>query len=137
MNIFIYIHIIKFFILFLAKEGIYVLQIRVDEDGSLAQSADFCKLLHTFNITLQTTGSYSSDLNGNVEIFNKILKRGSGALLTNAGPPIPYWCYASVHFCNLHNFLSYNHDKSKTAFEAWYGQNLIGKILESLVVMCM
>ena len=114
--------IIKFFILFLAKEGIFILQIRVDEDGSLAQSADFCMLLHTFNITLQTTGSYSSDLNGNVEIFNKILKPGSGALLANAGLPIPYWCYVSVHFCNLHNFLSYNHDKSKTAYEAWYGQ---------------
>ena len=28
------------------------------------------------------------------------------------------------HFSNLSNYLSYNHDKSKTAFEAWHGRKL-------------
>ena len=114
--------IVQFFIHFLAKALIFVLQVRVDEDGSSANFAEFCKLLHTNNITLQTTGSYSSDLNGNVEILNKTLKRGAGVILANAGLPLPFSCYTTVHFCNILNFLSYNHDKSKTAFEAWYGK---------------
>lgn len=84
-------------------------------------------LLHLNSITLQTTGGYSSDLNGNVEIFNKTLKRGAGVLLANAGLELPYWCYATVHYCNVHNFLSYNHDKTKRAFEAWYGRRPIWK----------
>ena len=68
------IDIIRYFVLFFEKSGFIILQIRVDENGSLAQCTEFCKLLHALTITLQTTGSYSSDLNGNVEIFNKILK---------------------------------------------------------------
>ena len=42
------IDIVKFFIHFLAKAGIIILQVS-------------CKLLHINNITLQTTGGYSSD----------------------------------------------------------------------------
>ena len=114
--------IISFFIRFLEKDKIHILEICVDEDGALANSADFCKMLHVNGITLQSTGGYSSDLNGNVEIFNKTLKRGTGALLANAGLKEIMWCYACVHFCNLHNYLSYNHDKSMTAHEAWYGK---------------
>ena len=116
------IDIVKFFIHFLAKGGIFVLQVRVDKDGSLALCAEFCKVLHVNNITFQTTGGYSSDLNGNVEVFNKILKRGAGALLTNSGLELPYWCYATVHYCNIHNFLSFNHSKTMIAHEAWYGK---------------
>ena len=78
--------------------------------------------MHTNNIHLQTTGGYSSDLNGNVEVFNKTLKRGTGALLTNAGLPEIFWCYGAIHYSNLHNYLSYNHNKTMTAFEAWYGK---------------
>ena len=116
------IDIVKFFIHFLAKGGIDILQIRVDEDGSLALCAEFCKLLHGNNITLQTIGGYSSDLNGNVEVFNKTLKPGACALLANSGLELPYWCYATVHYCNIHNFLSFNHNKTKTAYEACYGK---------------
>ena len=45
-------------------------------------------------IALQSTGGYSSDLNGNVEIYNKVLKRGTGALLANAGLKDIFWSYA-------------------------------------------
>lgn len=114
--------IVRFVIKFLEKDGIFIPQIRVDEDGALANSAEFCKLLLANNITLQTTGGYSSDLNGNVEVLNKVLKRGTGAILASSGIPLPFWCYAVVHFACLLNFLSYNHDKSKTAYEAWYNK---------------
>lgn len=114
--------IVSFFIRFLEKDGIYILEIRVDEDGALANSTEFCKMLHVNGIALQTTGGYSSDLNGNVEILNKTLKRGTGALLANAGLKDVFWCYAAIHFCNLINYMSYNHDKTMTVFQAWYGK---------------
>ena len=103
------IDIVKFFIHFLAKAGIIILQVS-------------CKLLHINNITLQTTGGYSSDWNGNVEVFNKTLKRGAGALLANAGLTLPMWCYVTVHYRNISKFLLLNHDGIKTAFGAWYNQ---------------
>ena len=114
--------LVRFIIKFIEKDGIRILQIRVDEDGALANSAEFCKLLFVNNITIQTTGGYSSDLNGNVEVLNKVLKRGTGAILASAGLTLPYWCYAVVHFACILNFLSFNHDKSKTAYEAWYNK---------------
>ena len=36
------IEIIRFIIKFLCKDGVYILQIRVDEDGALANSTEFC-----------------------------------------------------------------------------------------------
>lgn len=71
------IDIVSFFIRFHEKDKIYILEIRVDEDGALAHSAEFCKILHANGIALQSNGGYSIDLNGNVEVYNKILKRAS------------------------------------------------------------
>ena len=116
------IDLIRFFIKYLEKEDIVIVQIRVDEGGSLANSTGFCKLLFTHGITLQTTGGYSSDLNGNVEVLNKVLKQGTGAILANSGLSLPYWCYATVHFCCILNFLSYNHSKTMTAYQAWFNK---------------
>ena len=78
-------------------------------------------MLFNAGITLQTTGGYSSDLNGNVEILNKLIKRTCGALLASSGLSSSLWCYAVVHASALLNYLSYNHDKTMTAYEAWYG----------------
>lgn len=79
-------------------------------------------MLHTNGISIQSTGGYSSDLNGNVEIFNKTLKRRTGPLLANAGLNEIVWCYGAINYSNIHNYLSYSHNKSMTAYEAWYGK---------------
>ena len=79
--------LLRFIIKYLENQGIHILQFRVDEDGSLANSSDFYKLLFNAGITLQTTGGYSSDLNGNVEILNKLIKRTCGAILASSGLP--------------------------------------------------
>ena len=79
--------LLRFIIKYLENQGIHILQFRVDEDGSLANSSDFCKLLFNAGITLQTTGGYSSGLNGNVEILNKLIKRTCGAILASSGLP--------------------------------------------------
>ena len=69
-------------------------------------------------MSLQFTGGYSSDLNDNIEILNKLVKRMSGAFLANAGLPLKYWCYGVIHTSRLLNYLSYNYDKSMAAYEA-------------------
>jgi hypothetical protein len=48
-----------------------VLFIRVDEDGALAKSAEFCELMIEMNIILETTGGGRSENNGIVEVGNR------------------------------------------------------------------
>lgn len=43
----------RFLIKYLTNQGIIILQIRIDENGSLANSSEFCKLLFSVGITLQ------------------------------------------------------------------------------------
>ena len=59
--------ILNWLLSILEQEGKIVRIIRVDEDGALARSREFCKLIQKKNITLQTTGGYMSSLNGMVE----------------------------------------------------------------------
>ena len=128
----------RFIIKYFSNQGIYILQFRVDEDGSLANCSDFCKLLFQAGITIQTTGGHSSDLNGNVEILNKLIKSRCGAIWANSGLDNYFWCYGVVHASALLNYLSYNHDKTMTAYEACgMDPSLIGIIFECLDVICM
>lgn len=59
--------ILKWLFAILNKENKTVRIIRVDEDGALARSREFCKLVQLQNISLQTTGGYMSSLNGMIE----------------------------------------------------------------------
>ena len=45
----------------------------LDEDESLERSSKFMSTYHNTNIIVQTTGGYSSSLNGETEIPNKTL----------------------------------------------------------------
>jgi hypothetical protein len=60
-------HIIEYFLNAISREGCSIKTIRVDEDGSLARNTDFTTYLLQHSVTLDTTGGYSSFLNGKVE----------------------------------------------------------------------
>lgn len=60
-------HIISYLLAILSGEQCTVKTVRVDEDGSLARNTDFTSLLLHHRITMDTTGGYSSFLNGKVE----------------------------------------------------------------------
>ena len=51
--------------------GFQIHIIRVDEDGALSKSSEFCKLIVNENIVLQTTGGGNSENNGMVERANQ------------------------------------------------------------------
>ncbi len=58
---------LEFFVKQLVKQKYNVITIRVYEGGELSRSTDFCQKLLQNNITLETTGGFSSCFNGKVE----------------------------------------------------------------------
>ena len=60
--------------------------IRTDEDGVLARDTDFCALLlKDYNITLQTTGGYSSWINGKAEKHIQTIVNMMRSMLYDSG----------------------------------------------------
>ena len=57
--------------------------IQVDEYGALARSSEFMRTGHNMNIIVQTTGGYTSLLNGKTEIPNKTLFNITTYLIIN------------------------------------------------------
>ena len=61
------IEIFTWFISTIRAMGYIAIYIRVDEDGSLARSTEFCNAVVDSNCVLQTTGGGNSEGNGKVE----------------------------------------------------------------------
>ena len=60
--------ILRSFLSQVRSAGIHTLQVRTDIDGDLAHSNELCSLLYNeYQFGLQTTGGYSSWINGKVE----------------------------------------------------------------------
>ena len=94
----------------LRKMGFEVNFIRVDEDGSLAKSAEFCRLIVQLNCVLQTTSGGNSENNGKVErphqtqanmvraalsAMNTIVKEES--VIGKKIQVLDFWCFAYTH----------------------------------------
>ena len=65
------IHILSYLVNVLRTLNYKVLYLKVDEDGSLARSSEFCSKVEELNCVLQTTGGYNSTSNGQVERSNR------------------------------------------------------------------
>jgi len=111
--------VITFFISILKKEHRTIRYIRVDEDGALAQSTAFCKLLLLHTITLQTTGGYASSLNGKSESLNKVAKYTVSSILASTRMDPMFWCFALSHGNNVIRNMSLNPSKTMTSKQAW------------------
>ena len=67
--------ILKWLVLNLRRQGIEIIELRVDEDGSLANSTEFMTMCRDdLNLTVQTTGGYASTINGKAETPNRTIK---------------------------------------------------------------
>ncbi len=65
--------ILDYLFAMLQHEGTTVQCIRVDEDGALANSSEFCDFLVQRHISLETTGGYASFLNGKIERHHRTI----------------------------------------------------------------
>ena len=87
--------ILKWLVLNLRRQGLEVIELRVDEDGSLANSTEFMAMCRDeLNLTVQTTGGYASTINGKAETPNRTIKRMIRTMLIGAGLPDELWCFA-------------------------------------------
>ena len=103
---------VRWFISVIRSMGYNTNFVRVDEDSSLAQLSEFCKLLVDMNCILETTGGGNSTNNGMVEIGNRSRANMVRAQLSTLNIMIhdvlpkhmdikSFWCYAYQHSCFL------------------------------------
>ena len=90
--------------------GYTVLFVRVDEDGSHANSSEFCSLIQSLNCLLETTGGGNSTNNGMVKSGNHPIANMIRSILLTMNiifgdklePPLKieqFWCFAYQHTC--------------------------------------
>jgi hypothetical protein len=100
----------------LRKMGYEVLFVRVDEDGALARSSEFCSTIVKLNCILETTGGGNSENNGKVERPNRVKADMVRSSLATAkilfGKDLPkdlpiqkFWCFAYCHANYTHRRL--------------------------------
>jgi hypothetical protein len=113
-------HIISYFFYILSKENRTPKTIRVDEDGSLARNAEFTSYLLHHRVTLDTTGGYSSFLNGKVERPHQTISQLVRAMILNSGHTPDLWCYCAETAADIYRYTL--HSAINTSpYEAWYG----------------
>eukprot|EP00957_Ditylum_brightwellii_P203904 15336717-Ditylum_brightwellii.AAC.1 len=69
-------HIIKYFPHALKKEVKNVIELIIEEDGTISRSAEFTSMIidKLLGIKISTTGGYASWLNAKIEKLHKIIK---------------------------------------------------------------
>lgn len=124
--------IMRWLISTLRSMGHIVTFIRVDEDGSLANSSEFCSLLMRLNCLLETTGGGNSTNNGMVEVGNRTkanmvraqlstMKILFGHTLPEDIPITKFWCFAYQNACFIQRRL-YNRIKKEIPYFLVHGK---------------
>ena len=114
---------ITYFVAHMRKKGYSVDQLRIDEDGSLARSANFMKVCtEDLKMHIQSTGGYNSENNGMVESPIKPIKRMMRAMLIGAGLPDELWCFAITYAVYISNH-RYHRSIKNTPMAAWHDGN--------------
>ena len=86
---------VKWLVKHLRAQGYSFVELRVDEDGALAQSSEFMGMCTAeLHIAVQTTGGYNSEANGMVESPIKPVKRMMRAMIVGAGFGDEMWCFS-------------------------------------------
>jgi hypothetical protein len=78
--------------------------VRVDKDGALANSSKFSDLLAQNNISMETTGGFTSFLNGKIECLHRTVANMVRALLLNFGLPSILWCYTAETATDIYRY---------------------------------
>ena len=114
--------IINFFLTQLKNNGRQPQHIRTDLGGELAKSAEFCELLVAkYQCAIQTTGGYSSWLNGKAERHIKTSRNMIRAGLFDSGLPKSLWCFRVEDSTEKYNAL-YHTAIDDSPHYLWYNQ---------------
>jgi hypothetical protein len=111
--------IIQYFFNVLEQEHCFPKTIHVNEDGTLARFTDFTDYLIHQHITLDTTGSYSSFLNGKVERPHQTIAQIVRAMIINSGHNMNTWCYCAETAADIYH-QTYHSALQKSPYKAWY-----------------
>jgi hypothetical protein len=112
-------HILTYFFDIMKQEGCTIKTIRVDEEGSLARNAEFTTFLLNQRTTLDTTGGYSSFLNGKVERPHQTISQLVRAMLINLGHSRDTWCYCAETAADIYRY-TYHSSINMSPYESWY-----------------
>ena len=126
------------------QTGRQVLNIRTYLGGELARSSEFCNLLvEEYKSGLQTTGGYSSWLNGNAERDIRTLENTARKIRGDANLPSNLWYFSYEHATDIYeamihlatqespDFLWYGIRRSIHDFRVW------GCIIETMIGICL
>ena len=113
--------ILKWHILALNRMGFVVNAARFDEGGELARSYEVNKLLISLNVVMETTGGYSSHLNGKDECQHRTKAAVVRSMLYLTGLPEKYWCLA-LAYCTFLQRRWCNYPETVTPYEKWHKQ---------------
>ena len=114
-------HILRYFFTMLSKDGVTCKTVRIDEDGALARSSEFTTFLRDeAHVTMETTGGYSSFLNGKAERPHRTLANMVRCMLLNSGHKKDKWCYASETAGEIYRY-TYHKSIDTSPYFAWYG----------------
>jgi len=123
------------FFLFTCKGENYIVScIHVDEDGALVHSLEFTEILKVeATIMLETTGGYTSFLNGKEGRHHCTIAKNFRSMLKNSGHNKNKWCYAAETAANIyHGILHLAINTSP--YYAWY--NIHPSIFDSHIWGC-
>jgi len=111
--------ILRWIFLTLKQQKKDVNYVRFDEGGELARSYEINKMLvEEFQIVMQTTGGYSSHLNGVTERGHRTDADSIRTSLYAAGLSHEYWCFALLH-SNYINRRWCRYPNTITPYEQW------------------
>ena len=99
--------------------GFIVNAVRFDEGGELARSCEVNKLLISLNVVTESTGGYSSHLNGEDERQHRTNAAVVRSMLYLSGLPEKYWCLALACCTFLQRRLC-NYPATMTSYERWH-----------------
>lgn len=111
---------INFFLSYLKKINKPCHEIRVDEGGELAKSSEFTDILVHATVNLQTTGGYSSWLNGKIERSHQTVTNMLRAAIKDTNHDENKWCFALEASCETYNNIRHSMTKEQPHY-SWYG----------------
>ena len=93
-----------FFFSSLRRQGLPVINLRSDEDGALVGNTEFCSMMYkSLGIAMQSTGGYSSTINGAAETPHRTLKKSIRAMLMGSNLADTFWCFAGQYAAQVYN----------------------------------